>query len=199
MGPFDDINTLEQLLGIPEGSTKNLTPDEVTPVIVQGIDNKTKDLTQKANQINAIQNMDSQEKIKSGITDDELDGYRRELLEDAQRVKKISLKLLTKLEKDIEDKIIVPDKLWAAASPMLTSVMNNLKVVAEMVTRYRQEEEMKRLTVITQETTEDGKIELSPVNLAKLIAEHKQRLGSKDNIKATDAEIVEKPKDNSGV
>lgn len=199
MDPFDEINTLEKLLGMPQGSTKKLNPDEIAPAIAQGIENKTKDLADKAKQINALESLDAQDKLKSGITDEQLDEYRREHLEDAQKVKKISMKLLTKLEKDIEDKIVVDPKLWASVSPMLTSVMTNIKTLSEMVTRYRQEEEMRRLTTISQETTEEDKIQLSPTSLAKLISEHKQRQGSKDNIQATDAEIVEKPKDNSGV
>lgn len=196
---LDEINALEKLLGMPQGSTKSLNADEVVPALVEGIENKTKDLADKADKISNIQKMDPQDKIKSGITEEQLDTYRQEVIDDAVKVKNISMKLLEKMKKDIEDKIVVTPQLWAAAPAMLSSVMGNISKIGELVARYRQEEEMKRLTTVSQETTEDGKIELSPVNLSKLISEHKQRMGKPSNIKATDAEIVDPQKPESEV
>lgn len=187
----DEINALEKLLGMPQGSTKKLDPDDVMPKLIEGIDSKTKDIAEKADKINAISNMTTEDKLKAGISEEQLEKYRREVVDDAIKVKNISMILLEKMKKDVEDKVVVSDKLWAAVPAMCSSAMMNIEKMGSIISKYRQEEEMKRLTMITQETTEDGRIELNPVNLAKLIAEHKQRIDKPADIKATDAEIVD--------
>jgi hypothetical protein len=192
---MEDFSKLEDLLGIEKGSTKTLPEQELVPELVKGVDSKTKQLSnefkQTSTELKIIDDKDDPLSIEN------LENSRRKIMKEAYELQEIGMILVRKLKKVIDDKIVVNEKEWASAGTLLTSVVNSLKTTKEIISQYRQEEEMKRMSEISSTQNEDDSLDLSPEKIAMIIQKHKEKTTkSQEVINAQDAEIVEPEKDS---
>lgn len=187
-----DFGDLEKLLGIPPGSTVDNSTGQVKPNmdnLVSGIDNKTKELSQQFE--------NSSKQIKDASSDsysiEKLDADRKKIIEEAEMIYQISLRILKKLERDIEDKISPDAKLYASAGPLVNSVASNLKIISDLKTKYRQEEEMKLLTSASLSDAENGSLDMSWDGIQKIIDASRIRQGKlpEPPVNAKDAVLVD--------
>ena len=80
-----DFSNLEKLLGIEEGSTKNLSEQELVPELVKGVNNKTKELSAK------LKSTDLQlaEDPNNPLLLENLENQRKQIIEDAKEINEI--------------------------------------------------------------------------------------------------------------
>lgn len=183
-----DFGDLEKLLGIPPGSTIDNTTGEIKPNmdnLVSGIDNKTKELSKQFDQTSK-QISDGNTNNANAFTIEQLDADRKKIIEEAEMIYQISLRILKKLEKDIDDKISPDAKLYASAGPLVNSVSANLKIISDLKTKYRQEEEFKKLTSEAS-ASDDGSLVLEWGGIQKILDASRARQGKITQEPPTDA------------
>lgn len=190
-----DFSSIEKLLGLEEGSTNAGLPTS----LANKIEEKTKELTDAMDKVTTIKNLPPSELLKTGMSLEELEDDRRQIVTEAKFIYDISKKLLQKMWDDIKDKIVVPDRMYDAASKLVASVTASNKSLRDINTQYRQEEEMRQMAEISskEETTDgDGKKKrLAPSDITLLINENRRRRHLEDTkIVAQDADLVDSPK-----
>lgn len=141
----EDYSNIEALLNLSPGSTANITPNVATPILVKGVESKTKELVKQLDKSNTLISLPSAELVKNGIDIDQLEADRSLIRVESYEVYRIGKALLTKIYEDIKDQIGVSDKMYIACSKMLDSVNNSLIRLFDMNQKLRQDEEFKSI------------------------------------------------------
>ena len=139
----DDLlgKQLETLFGMPPGSMSNISLDKDTPLLVNSVNNKTKDLSKQLKSNDLLTSMPTTELVKTGISLDQLEDDRKMLRNEAFEVYRIGRALLNKLYGDLENQIGVNDRMWASVAKMLDSVNGSVIKLFEMNQKLKQDEE----------------------------------------------------------
>ena len=184
-----DFSNLESLLGIEKGTMENMPKDKLIPDMVKGVDDKAKDLKAKFKESSKeIKRVDDNNSLSLETLEDD----RKKIIEEAVLTYEVSKRLLIKIEEMINDKINPSDKDFTAAAALLNSVTATLKTLKEINREYRQEEEMKRLSMMNETANEDGTMDLSPDAIARFLEDHLNRNQKTDEMaKAQDAILVD--------
>jgi hypothetical protein len=184
-----DFDKLEDLLGIQKGSAERLSREELIPELVKGVDNKTKELELKFKKSGEVQKT---EEPASSLSLEKLEEDRKKIIEETVLLYEIGKRLLMKLEESINDKINPTDKDFAAAGALLSSVSNSLDKLKNINREYRQEEEMRRMSLLSESSNEDGTMDLGPDAIAKFIEDHRKKTQKTEEMEsAQDAIIVD--------
>ena len=157
----EDFSSIERLLNIPEGSTVNTTPEAITPVLVDGVENKTKELVQRAENATALAELSKSDLVKSGISEEALEVDRNLIRNESFEVYRIGKALLVKLYDDVKDQIGVTDRMYASCAKLLDSVNSSLGKLFEMNQKLKQEEEMKGLALLGDDSDDSSRM-MSP-------------------------------------
>jgi hypothetical protein len=157
----NEYSLIENLLGLEVGSTNGATPDEITPVLADGVKNKTNELVERLDTTSALSNVPKTELVKSGISLDSLEVDRGLIRNESFEVYRIGKAILTKLYDDIEGQIDVTDRMYASCAKMLDSVNGSLSKLFDMNQKFKQEEEMKGLALMN-DLDDDSSLTMTP-------------------------------------
>lgn len=154
---MDDIlgKQLESLFDLPEGSMTTLTPDKVTPTLVDQVKLKTNDLNKQLKKTELLEEMPVSELVKTGITIDQLEEDKEMIRNETFEVYRIGKALLMKIYDDVKNQIGVNDRMYTACAKMLESVNTSLAKLFEMNQKMKQDAEFKSLTISGMQ--DDGK------------------------------------------
>jgi len=183
----DEFSPIERLLGLPEGSTKNIDPSKAGEKLVKGVANKTNQLNKDLKKTETLEKMSNADLVKSGISIESLEKDKDTIRNEAFEVYRIAKSLLIKYQDDVDDRIDVDDRMYTAGAKLVDSVTGSLDKLTNMILRFKQEEDMKNLTLVGE--TEEGKKEMSPQGWIDFVDEVKDDEEDLDNIQ--DAEIIE--------
>jgi hypothetical protein len=154
---MDDIlgKQLENLFDLPQGSMTNLTPDKVTPTLVDQVKLKTNDLNKQLKKTELLEDLPVSELVKTGLTLDQLEEDKELIRNETFEVYRIGKALLMKIYDDVHNQIGVNDRMYVACAKMLDSVNTSLAKLFEMNQKLKQDVEFKSLTVSGMQ--DDGK------------------------------------------
>ena len=179
---------IERLLGLPEGSTEQGEKD-VKELLAKGVQEKTKDLERQMNQLDTLDTMASSDLVKAGFSLESLERDKVTIRTEAFEVYRIAKTLLERYKEQIDGLVDVNDRMWLAGGKMIDSVVGSLDKLTNMILKFKQEEEMKNLTVLDE--NEDGSKEMSPDDWISFIKEVRDD-DTGDDSDAVEGEIVEK-------
>ena len=183
-----DFTPLESLLGIQAGSTEKLSKEQLIPELVKAADTKTKEIEHKFKKSSELIKVEKDNPLSL----EKLEQTRETIIEEATLIYEVSKRLLLKLEEMINDKINPTDKDFTAAGALLNSVTNNLKTLKDINREYRQEEEMRRMSLLNETSNEDGTMDLGPDAIARFIEDHKNKNKKTEEMQnAQDAILVD--------
>lgn len=184
----DEFSGIEGLLGLPQGSTRDISPDEAGELLVKGVADKTKELSKGIKKVDALENMSSADLVKCGLSVESLEQDKFTIRNELFEVYRIGKALLTKYSDDVKDLVDVNDRMYTAGAKILDSVSGSLDRLGNMIMKFKQEEEMRQLTV--EGDDEDGRKEMSPDQWMDFVDASKDtKQLPDDNVK--DAEIIE--------
>lgn len=180
-GKYDAI---ERLLGLPEGSTAQ-SEDKIRPVLVNGVKLKTKELVNKASELDVLNNMSPTDLIKSGFDLEELERDKVRIKVEAFEVYNISRSLLNRFKEQIDGSVNPDDRMWASAAKLIDSVTGSVDKLTNMILKFKQEEEMKGLTLLGEK--ESTSKSMSPKDWLEFINEVK----SEDDVNERSTEYIQ--------
>ena len=172
---MDDIlgKQLETLFDLPQGSMTNLTPDKVTPTLVDQVKIKTNDLNKQLKKTEILEDMPVSELVKNGLTIDQLEEDKELIRNETFEVYRIGKALLMKIYDDVKNQIGVNDRMYTACAKMLDSVNTSLAKLFEMNQKLKQDAEFKSLTVSGMQ--DDGKTKsMTPDDWMKWVESSKE-------------------------
>jgi len=146
-GKYDAI---ERLLGLPEGSTTQ-SEENLRPVLVDGVKKKTKELVNKASEIEVLDDMSPTDLIKSGFDIEELERDKVRIKTEAFEVYDISRSLLNRFKEQIDASVNPDDRMWASGAKLIDSVTGSVDKLSNMILKFKQEEEMRGLTLMGED------------------------------------------------
>lgn len=184
-GKYDAI---ERLLGLPEGSTTQ-SEDKLRPVLVNGVKNKTKELVNKASELEVLNDMSSTDLIKSGFNLEDLERDKVRIKIEAFEVYDISRSLLDRFKEQIDASVNPDDRMWASGAKLIDSVTGSIDKLTNMILKFKQEEEMKGLTLVGEEDSKSKS--MSPQDWMAFIKEVKVEDDSNDSPTEADQEIID--------
>lgn len=184
---------IENLLGLPEGSTIK-SEDELRPILANGVKNKTKELVDKTNRMEVLDTMSSPELVKNGFDIEELERDKVRIKREAFDVYDIAKALLDNFKDQLEGQVNPNDRMWAAGAKMIDSVTGSLDKLTNMILKFKQEEEMKGIALISEE--ENTSKTMSPQDWIAFVKEVKDDDSVLDQLpdktdNGTDQEIIE--------
>ena len=153
-------SAIEALLNLPPGSTIKKDPFEVTPILTKGVQSKTAQLIKMNDVATEHTEMDSLDRVRYGVSLEQLENDKFEIRKDAFEVKTIARAILDKLFHDIRDQIGVSDRMYLAASKMIDSLNMCIAKLDDMNRKMRQEEEFKSISI--GQTEENGTKQMTP-------------------------------------
>ena len=184
----DEFSGIERLLGLPTGSTKDIGPEKAGEVIGKKVVKKTTQLTKDLKKIDTLQEMSSADLVKCGLTVETLEQDKLSIRNESFEVYRIAKALLTKYHNDVKDMVDVNDRMYLAGGKLIDSVTGSLDKLTNMILKFKQEEEMRKLTDMGEE--EDGKKEMNPTQWIDFVEEVKKDKPP-ENKNVQDAEIVD--------
>lgn len=143
---------IERLLGLPEGSTAQ-SEDTLRPVLVNGVKSKTKELVSKTKEMEVLGEMSSSELVKSGFDIEELEQDKIRIKTEAFEVYDISRALLDRFRDQIDQSVNPNDRMWASGAKLIDSVTGSIDKLTNMILKFKQDEEMKGLTLIGEDNS----------------------------------------------
>jgi len=184
----DEFSGIERLLNLPQGSTRNLTPDQAGKVLTKGVKDKADELDKDIDKVNALDTMSGAELVKCGLSLETLEEDKINIRNQLFETQRIGMAILQKYREDTKDQIDVNDRMYLAGFAGVTAMGNVLEKIGNMILKFKQEEEIKNLGLIGEE--EDGRIEVSPENLMDFIEAAKEEKDEpEENVQ--DAEIID--------
>jgi hypothetical protein len=178
---------IERLLGLPEGSTEQGERD-VKELLAKGVKDKTKELEKKATQLDTLDNMASSDLVKAGFTLESLEQDKVTIRTEAFEVYRIAKTLLERYKEQIDSLVDVNDRMWLAGGKMVDSVVGSLDKLTNMILKFKQEEELKNLTVLDE--NDDGSKEMTPGDWMNFVNEVRDD-DDDDDTDAVEGEIIE--------
>jgi len=146
-----NYSALERLLGLPEGSTEGSDDTKITPILTKGVKDKTVELEVRLKEADTLGELAPSELVKNGISLELLEQDKVMLRTEALEVYGIAKSILTSFKEDIESRVEIGDRMYTAGSAIISSVSGSLDRLNNMLIKFRQEEEMKGLTILGEE------------------------------------------------
>jgi hypothetical protein len=140
---------IEKLLGLPEGSTQR-SEDELRPLLVNGVKQKTDALQKDVTKLNVLSEMKAPDLVKHGFDLESLEQDKIRLRNEAFEVYDISRALLVRFKEQIDLAVNPNDRMWASGAKLIDSVTSSIDKLTSMVLKFKQEEEMKGLALVTE-------------------------------------------------
>ena len=147
---MSDYSAFERLLGLPPGSTAQ-GEDELKPLLTTGIKTKTTELVKKLDQIEVLSDMPQAELVKRGFDLEVLEQDKVRIRTEAFEVYAIAKSLLTGFKEQIDRSVNPNDRMWLAGAKLVDSLTGSLDKLLNMTIKFRQEEELKGLTLVGKE------------------------------------------------
>lgn len=170
---------IESLLGLPKGSTQK-SEDELRPLLVNGVKQKTDALQKDVSRMQVLSEMKSPDLIKSGFDVETLEQDKIRLRTEAFEVYDISRALLERFKEQIDTAVNPSDRMWASGAKLIDSVTSSIDKLTGMILKFKQEEEMKGLAVISEE--ESANKSMSPDDWMAFV--EKAKLSESNDISA---------------
>lgn len=186
----DQFSGIESLLGIKQGSTAQIDPNDVgkvQKVLTKAVEKKTKEMEKELKKVDTLSTLPNADLVKCGLSIQSLEEDKVTLRKEAFEVYRICRTLLNKYMEDVEGQIDTSHLMYKAGFDGITSASNSLKTLTEMVMRFKQEEEIKNIPLENENGNGNTK-EMSPQDWINFIDEVKV---SETEVNAVDAEIVE--------
>lgn len=186
----DEFSGIEHLLGLPQGSTKKIDPTDTTKVqkvFTKAVEKKTNQLEKDLKKVDTLTTMPNADLVKCGMSIESLEADKVTIRNEAFEVYRLGKALFTKFMEDVEEQIDTNDRMYTAGSHLLTSATNSLEKLANMVMRFKQEEEIKGIPVDGGE--DENTKDMTPQGWIDFIDEVKKDEPKNEN--AVDAEIIE--------
>lgn len=154
----DIFTALEQKLNIPLGSTAEaLHPHKQI----------TERIKHDANKLDLQNKMLSVQLNAGRLTPETFDQARAKVMHDALRMVDIANNFIDKMQNQLDSTVDITDKMWAAASSMITSVITAIEKLDKITKNIRQEEELRQIELqkiadAKKALDDDGTMELVP-------------------------------------
>ena len=148
---MSDYTGLERLLGLPEGSTQGSSEEKVAPILTKGVKDKTSELEIRLKKVDALDDMAPSELVKNGLSMDLLEQDKVTLRNEAFEVYGIAKSILERFKEDIEERVDIGDRMYTAGSAVISSVSGSLDRLNNMLMKFRQDEEMKGLSILDED------------------------------------------------
>lgn len=190
----DDFSSLERLLGLPEGSTKNIDPDKATEQLSKSVNKKATELDKSLKRTDTLDKLSDADLVKTGISAESLERDREIIRNDAFELYRVAKILFDKFMDDAKDRIDMDDRMYTAGFKGVDALSGTIDKLNNMNMKFRQEEEMKNLTIIGED---NGTKEMSPTDWIDFIDTVKEPETDKEEEKSNniqDAEIIEDDK-----
>jgi hypothetical protein len=143
----DKFDAIERLLGLPPGSTSQ-SEEKIGATLANGVKNKTKELVEKSHELEVLGSLPSSELVKSGFDIAELEQDKVRIKSEAFEVYEISKALLDGFKTQLDGLVNPSDRMWTAGAKLIDSVTGSLDRLTNMILKFKQEEEMKGLTIV---------------------------------------------------
>lgn len=189
---MSDYSGLERLLGLPEGSTEGSSENQVAPIISKGVKDKTNQLEKQMKKIDTLDGMAPSELVKNGLSMDVLEQDKVTLRNEAFEVYRIAKSILERFKEDIDERVDIGDRLYTAGGKIIESVSGSLDKLSNMLIKFRQEEEIKNLSIIGEE--ENGTKQMTPQDWISFVNEVRENDDDSDDGPVglvEDAEIID--------
>lgn len=190
----DQFSGIESLLGLPQGSTAKISPHEAPAVLTKAVKAKTTQLDKDLKKIDTLkETLSPADMVKGGLSIEMLELDKETIRNEAFEVYRIAKALLEKYKSDVDDRLDINDRMYLAGGKLVDSVVGSLDKLTNMIIRFKQEEEVKGLSVVGPD--EGKQKEMSTDAFTNLIDMVNSENNENDNI--VDAEIVDKPENDS--
>lgn len=166
-----NYSALEHLLGLPEGSTEGSDSSDVAPILTQGVKNKTSELEVRLKEVDVLDTLAPSELVKNGLSLELLEQDKVTLRNEAFEVYGIAKSILVRFQEDMEERVDIGGALYTAGGAVISSVSGSLDRLSNMLIKFRQEEEMKGMTILGEE--DDGSKQMTPQDWVAFINEVK--------------------------
>lgn len=166
-----DYLAFERLLGLPPGSTAQ-GEEELRPLLADGIKNKTNELTKKATQLDVISSMSTADIVKTGFSLETLEDDKIKIRNETFEVYTIARALLDGYKTQMDRAVNPNDRMWMAGAKLVDSVTGSLDKLLNMTMKFRQEEEMKGMTLVKE--SEKSTREMTPKSWFEFIKQVKE-------------------------
>lgn len=150
---MSNYSGLERLLGLPEGSTEGSSESQVAPIISKGVKEKTHELEKQMKKIDTLDGLAPSELVKNGLSMELLEQDKVTLRNEAFEVYRIAKAILERFKEDMDERVDIGDRLYTAGGKIVESVSGSLDRLSNMLMKFRQEEEIKSLSIVTEEET----------------------------------------------
>lgn len=177
---------IERLLGLPEGSTEQADRD-IQQLLTKGVQQKTNQLEKQITKIETLDTMASSELVKCGISLEKLEMDKVTIRNEAFEVYRIAKALLERYKQQVDGLIDVNDRMWASGGKMIEAVVGSLDKLTTMILKFKQEEEMKALTMVKE--SDDGSKEMSASDWISFIKEVKN-----SEVEGIEGEVIDNNK-----
>lgn len=157
---MSDYSALERLLGLPEGSTEGSDEKQVAPLLSKGVKNKTNELETRMKKVDALDDLAPSELVKSGLSMELLEQDKVTLRNEAFEVYRIAKSILERFKEDMDERVDIGDRLYTAGGKIIESVSGSLDKLSNMLIKFRQEEEMRSLSIVDE--NENGTKQMTP-------------------------------------
>ena len=189
----DEFSGIERLLGLPQGSTKKIDPNEAGKYLAKGVVKKTNSLDKELKKTGTLEKMAKVDLIKSGISVELLEKDKEKIRTEAFELYRIAKTLLDKYMEDVNDRIDVDDRMYSAGFKGIDSLSGTLDKLSNIILKFKQEAEFKEMA--SEETIDSNKKLMSPEQWTEFIEFSKKETEKSKEVKETrniqDAEIIE--------
>jgi len=183
----DEFSGIERLLGLPQGSTKKIKPEDVGKKLTTAVNKKANTLSKELKKTDALETMSSADLVKCGLSVESLENDKITIRNEAFEVYRITKALYEKYYNDVKDMVDVNDRMYTAGFKGADSIVNTLDKLTNIILRFKQDEEMKQLSILGDD--DDGKKDMHPTQWMDFVDHVKENEDEDENVK--DAEIVE--------
>jgi hypothetical protein len=142
-----DYSAFERLLGLPTGSTAR-GEDELRPLLADSLKNKTNELVKDTTKLEVLSTMSKSELVKHGFNLDTLEEDKVRIRNESYEVYEIARSLLNGYKTQMDRAINPNDRMWMAGAKIIDSVTGSLDKLLSMTMKFKQEEEMKGMTLV---------------------------------------------------
>ncbi len=194
---MSDYSALERLLGLPEGSTEGSSESKLTPMLTDGVKDKTSELEERMKTVDTLDNLSSTELTKNGFSMEVLENDKVTLRNEAYEVYHIAKSILKRFKEDIDERVDIGDRMYTAGGKIIDSVTGSIDKLNNMLMKFRQEEELKGLAILQEDNNNSSK-EMSPQDWMNFVNEVRDKEEDDDIPDGViqDAEIIDESGDN---
>jgi len=147
-----DYSAFERLLGLPAGSTAR-GEDELRPLLADSLKTKTNELVKDNTKLEVLSSMSTSDLVKHGFNLDSLEEDKVRIRNESFEVYEIARSLLNGYKTQMDRAVNPNDRMWMAGAKIIDSVTGSLDKLLTMTMKFKQEEEMKGMTLVN----DDGK------------------------------------------